>query len=447
LWLQDCRGTILLNLASVVDALLDRRKLAQAVLATFPECVKKGYFMNAFRPSVFVFTLLLVNLGSVSAQNQITNPGFEDFLTSWTTTPGSAAFSSDFTTRHGGTYSARGDEFSDGSLGALQQEVTSKLVVGQTYVLSGWIKTQNVTGTGGAILALTYVDKSGVAPADGGVTAVGFVQGSQDWTFFSSAPFTLKPLPSDAVALVVSLDFSASHGIAWWDDLALTTPARSGVLSHIAAGGGWTTLITLVNNSSAALPVNVVLHNEDGRPLNLPVTVTQRGAPQTSTTSTVNATINPKESLFISTGTGIPSTSVGWADVNSTGTIGGYAIFRATPQTGLPSEGTVPLQTQFSSTITLPYDNTAGFVMGVALANLATATNNLTATIWDESGNQLGTQNLTIVGNGHTSFVLPTQIPLTAGKRGVVQFQSGGGLAGLGFRFSPVGTFTSVPTL
>ena len=175
------------------------------------------------------------------------------------------------------------------------------MLIGQTYVLSGWIKTQNVTGSGGAILGLTYVDKAGAAPADGRVTAVGFIQGSQDWTFFSSVPFALKPMPSDTVALVVSLDFSASHGTAWWDDLTLTTPARSGVLSHIAAGGGWTTLITLVNNSSAALPVNAVLHNEDGSPLNLPVTVTQRGTPQTSTTSTVNATINPKESLFIST--------------------------------------------------------------------------------------------------------------------------------------------------
>jgi hypothetical protein len=31
------------------------------------------------------------------------------------------------------------------------------------------------------------------------------------------------------------------------------TLTRSGVLSHIAAGGGWTTVITLVNNSTAAL--------------------------------------------------------------------------------------------------------------------------------------------------------------------------------------------------
>ena len=66
---------------------------------------------------------------------------------------------------------------------------------------------------------------------------------------------------------------------------------------------------------------------------------------------------------------------------------------------------------------------------------------------WDDSGNQLGTQTITIAGSGHTSFVLPTYITLTAGRRGIVQFQSSGGIAGLGLRFSPFGTFTSVPTM
>ena len=109
-------------------------------------------------------------------------------------------------------------------------------------------------------------------------------------------------------------------------------------------------------------------------------------------------------------------------------------------------KGTVHLfQSQSPSTIRLPYDNTAGFVMGVALANLSASSSNVTATIWDANGNQLGTQAITIAGNGHTSFVLPTELPLTAGQLGIVQFQSSGGIAGLGLRFSPFGTFTSVP--
>jgi hypothetical protein len=225
------------------------------------------------------------------------------------------------------------------------------------------------------------------------------------------------------------------------------TLTRTGALSHIAAGGGWTTVITLVNNSSKALPVTVALHGDDGSALSLPVTTTQQDVSQKNSTSSVSATINPYATLLISTGDQVASTIIGWADVLSTGSLGGYAIFRSTPQTGSPSEGTVPLQSQFPSTVTLPYDNTAGFVMGVALANLSASFASVTVTMWDDSGNQLGTQFTTIAGNGHTAFVLPNQFPLMAGKRGIVRFQAAGVITGLGLRFSPFGTFTSVPTM
>jgi hypothetical protein len=225
------------------------------------------------------------------------------------------------------------------------------------------------------------------------------------------------------------------------------TLTRSGVLSHVAAGGGWTTVMTLVNPSSTAVPVQVALHGDDGGALTLPITTTQQGISQKTTTSSVSATINPNATLLISTGDQVASTVVGWADVLSTGSLGGFAIFQQTPPTGSSSEGTVPLQSQSPSIVTLPYDNTAGFVMGIALANLSTSLASVTITMWDDLGNQLGTQNLTIAGSGHTAFVLPTQFPLTVGKRGIVKFQAIGGLAGLGLRFSPFGTFTSVPTL
>src|SRR5450432_822387 len=231
------------------------------------------------------------------------------------------------------------------------------------------------------------------------------------------------------------------------------TPQSRAAFSHIAAGGGWATTITLINTSPAPVPVTVAFHGDDGSAWSLPAAITQRGVTQTSAAASVNAVVNPNATLLISMGDPITgeitgdqsaSTVTGWADVQSSGSLGGYAIFRSTPGAGSPSEGTAPLQTQFPSAITLPYDNSSGFVMGVALANLSTASTNITATIWDDSGNQLGTQTLTIGANGHTAFVLPNQLTLTAGKRGIVRFQSAaaGGIAGLGLRFSPFGTFT-----
>jgi hypothetical protein len=237
-----------------------------------------------------------------------------------------------------------------------------------------------------------------------------------------------------------------------WSRSSSGTPtpslSRTGTLSHIAAGGGWTTVITLINTSPAAVPVIVALHNDDGSALTLPVTTTQQGATQTSTTPTVNASLSPNSTLLISTGSQNGSLVVGWADVLSQVPVGGFAIFRQTPQTGSPSEGTVPLQNQFPSTMTLAYDNAGGFLMGVALANLSTAFTTITATIWDDNGNQLGVQDIVIAGNGHTSFVLPNQLSATTARRGIVQFRSSaGGISGVGIRFSPFGTFTSVPAI
>lgn len=238
---------------------------------------------------------------------------------------------------------------------------------------------------------------------------------------------------------------------AWPRAVAQTRAA----FSHIAAGGGWTTTITLLNTAAAPVPVTVAFHGDDGSALSLPATITQQGVTQTAaSTALVNAVINPNATLLISLGDQIggdqiATTYTGWADVQSSGSVGGYAIFRSTPATGSPSEGTAPLQAQLPSTLTLPYDNTGGFVMGVALANLSTASANITATIWDDSGNPLGTQTLTIGGSGHMAFVLPNQLTSTGGKRGIVRFQSAaaGGIAGLGLRFSPFGTFTSVPAM
>ena len=62
--------------------------------------------------------------------------------------------------------------------------------------------------------------------------------------------------------------------------------------------------------------------------------------------------------------------------------VGGCAQFRAgerlchyaiDPSERQAPEATVPLQTSFPSSLLLPYDNTAGYVMGMALVNLGSA--------------------------------------------------------------------------
>lgn len=224
---------------------------------------------------------------------------------------------------------------------------------------------------------------------------------------------------------------------------------RSGAFAHLATGGGWSTAITLVNRSASAVNATVTLRAYDGRLLSLPLTVSQQGLKQVTVGSSINAVINPNATLLIAMEDQLSSTLVGWADVVSSVPLSGFAIFRSTPGSGTPSEGTVPLQSEFLPAMTISYDNSSGFVTGVAIANLSAAPADINATIWDDGGNQLGTRTISMLANGHTAFALPDQLPATAGKRGIVRFQSAGAgnIAGLGLRFSPFGTFTSVPPL
>jgi len=207
-------------------------------------------------------------------------------------------------------------------------------------------------------------------------------------------------------------------------------------------------VISLFNSSASPVVVTVAFRNEDGGDLSLPITNSQ-GSTQTAPGPSFSATINPSATLTLSSGAQMPSTAVGWADVLSTGPIGGFAIFRLTDPNGLVSEGTVALQTAFPSKLVGPYDNTAGFATGMAIANLANVPVTVSATISDQNGSPLGVQSIAVPASGHTSFYFPERLVATAGKQGIVTFQSSNaaGITAVGLRFSPFGTFTSVPIL
>jgi hypothetical protein len=266
----------------------------------------------------------------------------------------------------------------------------------------------------------------------------------------SAGAITGTPASTGTSGFTVRVTDSASATTTQTYGITVIAPGpqtRFGAMSQIAAGGSWDTTITLVNTSSVPVAIAVVFRADDGSALSLPLRLTQQGSARTSTASSANALLNPNATVLIGTGP-LPNTIVGWADVLSSGPVSGYAIMRSAPANDKPSEATVPLQTAFPTSVLLPYDNTAGYVMGLALSNLAVGPATVNATIWDESGSQLGTQPIAISGNGHLAFALPDKLPLTTGRRGMVQLQStSGGIAGLGLRFSPAGPFTDVPVV
>jgi hypothetical protein len=249
-----------------------------------------------------------------------------------------------------------------------------------------------------------------------------------------------------------------------------TSLARVGVLSQFAPGASWDTTVYVVNNTASAVPVRLVIRGDNGSttlPVPTPLTISQQGDVQTGVTATtLDRVLNPNTTLVVDAGLGQSTLAQGWVDVLSTAAVNGFAVFRYAPNglapTGsgyfTPYEGTVPLQTQLTvGTITLAFDNTTPsyspsgqFTSGIAIGSLTGGT--VTATFYDDNGNQLGSQQTFTLGAlAHTAFLVnsgPTgqNWSFTNGYQGVVKF-TGPSLIGLGLRASPYGTLTTVPAI
>ena len=109
-------------------------------------------------------------------------------------------------------------------------------------------------------------------------------------------------------------------------------------------------------------------------------------------------------------------------------------------------EATVPQESAYENNVVLVYDQ-KGYVMGVALMNpSASEIKKVTATVYNEGNQLLRTEQFYMDPLTHQAFGLSDRYPETAGKLGYVKFSTEGmgGIAGIGLRFSPNGTFTSM---
>ena len=235
----------------------------------------------------------------------------------------------------------------------------------------------------------------------------------------------------------------ANSGTSWTplipDGITGTQPAfevggwQTGTLAHFAAGGGWTMAITVSNPTSAAESVEVLPFDESANYISsangVSATQTQGGVTSAWNIGSV-LILQGKQSITL-TLTGGTSTVVGSVAVSATGAVTGYGVFHWAGSPGAsPSDGTVRLQTEPAHSITLPYDNSTGYVTGVALAtqlitfnpvqSMFPGTVAIKAVVLDDQGNQLDVLTFTLKAGGHTSFVMPTASPASSGRRGVV---------------------------
>lgn len=226
-----------------------------------------------------------------------------------------------------------------------------------------------------------------------------------------------------------------------------------GTIPHLAVGGPWQTIITVVNTASSPATVYVYFWGDDGSPLNLPIA-------GLGVTPGVQFNLDANGSGIIQTNASGGATLSGWASVYSDSTgINATEVF-LNQATGRPNfEASVPLVLQTEPHFILPFDETSGYFTGLALVNGAgtnpsagpVGTAQVFITIRDESGNVLLLTGVVLQPMNHTAFLLADQYPVVVGKRGTIEFELDNGMTGvngtleaLGLRFNPTGPFTSI---
>lgn len=220
--------------------------------------------------------------------------------------------------------------------------------------------------------------------------------------------------------------------------------------------GSWNTTLTLVNLDTADVNTEVNLFSNAGAALLVPETLPQQPVSPVFSGGVPATVVAPNASLVVEAfGPSDQAFVEGSAQVAGTGNILGFAIFHYDPS---GQEAVVPLD--FNPGYNIPFDNTNGVTTGVAVENLSGSPVTVPVTLVDDSGNSLGTQqSITLPTYGHTSFVLPTQFPVTANLRGTATLGACTVFAQpfsapyyqctqidtLGIRYTPPGTLTTIP--
>jgi len=223
-----------------------------------------------------------------------------------------------------------------------------------------------------------------------------------------------------------------------------------GSMPHIAAQENWTTEFTLVNKSTASGLARLSLFGDPAGTLTLPLAFPQQpSAEGPLLAASLDRRLFANASVIIDTaGPQTPPALTGSAQLSATNATDGFAIFHWIPSA---QEAVVPLETRNASSYLLAFDNTNGVVLGVALASVSKQAAMVQVVIRDDTGIQIASGSLPLLNDGgHTSFVLSTQFPVTANKRGTIEFDTplGGRISVLGLRFTPPNNaLTTIPAL
>lgn len=228
------------------------------------------------------------------------------------------------------------------------------------------------------------------------------------------------------------------------------------VLPQIADGGGWQTMITIINLRPTATTASLTCGGDSGGPQAFEWT-------GIGTYSRLQGPLAGYGSLELITKGTAAITTQGYCLVTATNAPGNdvaaFAIYSYAPTGQQVSVPASPVAvTNSRNSLILAFDNTNGYAYGVALVDTNTSvTGNSGDTVnWsvqDTAGTVVATGSFKMAPLGHTAFLLANMIPATANVRGTVTFTIvdsvanttlPGTLVGLGLRAAPWGALTSV---
>jgi hypothetical protein len=305
---------------------------------------------------------------------------------------------------------------------------------GQAFTSSG--------GTGSVAINTAPGCPWSVTNLPAGVTVSGVSSGIGNGTV------TFQVSPATGADATVSFMIAGQIFTVQQEAPAVSGLALVGSLAHLAAEGGWETTFTLVNKGASPAIARTSLFAPGGQPLPLPLILPDQPSIAGSlVASSLDQTLAPN-ATFIAKATGPANVAYleGSTQLAATGSVDGFEIFHFDPNA---QEAVVPLETRIAPSFLLAFDDTNTVVTGVAVGNVSPQNASIFVIIRDDTGRIIGNGSIVLNGNGHTSFLLPTQFPVTANIRGTVEFDTppGGQISALGIRFTPPGTLTTLPTL
>jgi hypothetical protein len=228
---------------------------------------------------------------------------------------------------------------------------------------------------------------------------------------------------------------SIPQGVYPFNPPSLPSSPVTLVVPQFVDGGYWQTTLVLANTTASAATASVTFYKETaaGGGTTEPWTPTFLEG-----TSTQNLSLAAGATLFLHTPGTSSTLTQGWGEATASDGVQIYAVFRATGG----GQGTAPA-VAIGNHILVPYDNTAGNVTSMAVANPTNSSESVSVS-FQSAGGAISQASLNIPANGHQAFTFPTQFPGTANGQGLAEFYAAnGGFSLIGLLFEPVGFSTA----